>query len=1034
MDSVKVALRIRPLVKNEIDNGCQSCIERIPNEPQVGIGKANQMFTFNYVFDEFEGQSKVYNVAVKHLIENLFKGYNVTILAYGQTGSGKTYTMGTNYSGYGEMGVIPRAVYDIFEIIDNTKGNTYNVTASFIELYNESLYDLLTNKSREQSIVDMREHNNSLVIPGLTEVEVTSPEETLDKLKEGSLGRMVGATAMNAQSSRSHAIFTVNIKITPNENPKETIMSKFHLVDLAGSERSKKTGATGERFREGVNINKGLLVLGNVISQLCEGNHSFINYRDSKLTRLLQDSLGGNSVTLMIACVSPADYNQEESLSTLRYADRAKKIKNKPIVNQDPCVAELSRLRKENEELRLKIIEGGVTTFECPPHHKALEQTVLDKEQLIKELQKDLVAALSANSRNYERNLLEEKMQSALNEKLSHLTDICEKSDGDSALTEIKAMVYEVKAEYIRHEQELIAFEKQSHMNFKSEENGINDEGDDEDDAISTPVKREHVASQAHINEQILKITKSLAMKEELMTKMCETSGYLNSMKNASQENIDKLKMQIAELQKEREELKNLLKQSVSDKTNTSKVSEQRRRRLQELEQRVEALTKRIVEQERIIKMKENSDLNILNLKREIMAMKQMKVRLVHQMKSENEKFRLWKIQRDKELHSLKNQNFKKQNQIRKMEQIHSLQQNVLKRKLEAAAAANKRIMAVLEKQKCCRTKKAKETVYDQIKDRVHEELELIESSYQAERSLESLIQDRAAIKKELGSLNEKLRNVTLSNKEKINLTSEKETLEHEVALRSAEISDLQQKLSDIQDELKRNNWEMLQTLPDAKQAVIYVFNLLIEKCKENLNKSYIIAEHEVIKNENAEEIKNYKRKYDDLMYSHQRKVESLEKEAEEKMVELLKHFNTKQLEESPTNESTAEFSRLMEIIENLKKRIAQLEEEKTANINSNNPKVKTYADAYFKYLQEQPSQIEEPIRKARLTGIFTEDYLAKENCDCKEAMNRTYTKEDLDQEDIDSLNELAPKRMRMDTRPDSIPVLKPFNPLPTNF
>lgn len=123
--------------------------------------------------------------------------------------------------------------------------------------------------------------------------------------------------------------------------------SKFHLVDLAGSERSKKTGTTGDRFKEGVNINKGLLVLGNVISQLGEGNQGFINYRDSKLTRLLQDSLGGNSVTLMIACISPADYNQEETLSTLRYADRARKIKNKPIVNQDPIMAEMIRLRKE---------------------------------------------------------------------------------------------------------------------------------------------------------------------------------------------------------------------------------------------------------------------------------------------------------------------------------------------------------------------------------------------------------------------------------------------------------------------------------------------------------------------------------------------------------------------------------------------------------------------------------------------------------------------------------------------------------------
>ncbi|KAF6202594.1 hypothetical protein GE061_002992 [Apolygus lucorum] len=275
VESVKVALRIRPLVKTEIDVGC-----RLPKEPQVSIGKNNLSYTFNYVFDENEGQGKVYNLAVKNLIENLFKGYNLTILAYGQTGSGKTYTMGTNYNGEGELGVIPRAVYDIFDIIESRKEDTtFGVTVSFLELYNESLYDLLTDKPREQSIVDIREMNNGICIPGLTELQVQNVDNALAILKEGSSGRVVGATAMNAASSRSHAVFTINIKIMNKTNPKDVIASKFHLVDLAGSESSKKTGATGDRFKEGININKGLMVLGNVISQLRDGQHSFINYQ-----------------------------------------------------------------------------------------------------------------------------------------------------------------------------------------------------------------------------------------------------------------------------------------------------------------------------------------------------------------------------------------------------------------------------------------------------------------------------------------------------------------------------------------------------------------------------------------------------------------------------------------------------------------------------------------------------------------------------------------------------------------------------------
>ncbi|KAL1110386.1 hypothetical protein AAG570_007917 [Ranatra chinensis] len=346
MDSVKVALRIRPFVSTEIDSGCRPCIERTPGENQIAVGKRRQFYTFNYVFDEFEGQELVYSTAVRNLLDNLFKGYNVTILAYGQTGSGKTYTMGTNYDGLGELGVIPRAIVDIFEIIKNSPDKEVKVSVSFLELYNESLYDLLTRKSREESIVDLRESQQGISIPGLTTAPVNSMQETLSYLKEGSSGRVTGATAMNATSSRSHAIFTINIRIINRDNPKDAVSSKFHLVDLAGSERSKKTGTTGDRFKEGVNINRGLLNLGNVISQLGEGCQ-YVNYRDSKLTRLLQDSLGGNSVTLMIACISPADYNQDETLSTLRYADRVKKIKNKPVVNQDPQIMEITRLKKE---------------------------------------------------------------------------------------------------------------------------------------------------------------------------------------------------------------------------------------------------------------------------------------------------------------------------------------------------------------------------------------------------------------------------------------------------------------------------------------------------------------------------------------------------------------------------------------------------------------------------------------------------------------------------------------------------------------
>ncbi|XP_070168563.1 chromosome-associated kinesin KIF4-like [Polyergus mexicanus] len=236
----------------------------------------------------------------------------------------------------GEKGIIPRVCHDIFERIKLKEDWSFKVSVSFMELYQEQLYDLLSDKQRNQSIVDIREDGKSIKIVGVTEKQVANVQETLKCLTQGAMARITGAIAMNAHSSRSHVIFKICIHQKQKNDPNTATVAKFHLVDLAGSERCKKTQATGEQFKEGVNINKGLFALGNIISRLGYRTPSaYIGYRDNRLTRLLQDSLDGNSMTLMIACVSPADYNLDETLSTLRYADRARKIKNKPIVNQD---------------------------------------------------------------------------------------------------------------------------------------------------------------------------------------------------------------------------------------------------------------------------------------------------------------------------------------------------------------------------------------------------------------------------------------------------------------------------------------------------------------------------------------------------------------------------------------------------------------------------------------------------------------------------------------------------------------------------
>ncbi|XP_078104271.1 kinesin-like protein KIF21B isoform X3 [Sander vitreus] len=413
---VKVALRIRPQMAKEKIEGCHVCTLVTPGEPQVLLGK-DKAFTYDFVFDIDSEQQHIYQTCVYKLIEGCFEGYNATVFAYGQTGSGKTYTMGTGFDvslGQQEQGIITRAVHQLFEGIQNRRVRAqeagsqppeFKVSAQFLELYNEEVLDLFDgtrdpeSRNRKSNIKIHEDASGSIYTTGVTSRLVQSEEELLQCLKLGALSRTTASTQMNATSSRSHAIFTIylcqmrvcpqaqmqngrgggggggeggggggggengelnGVDSSPIAQPEfETLMAKFHFVDLAGSERLKRTGATGERAREGISINCGLLALGNVISALGDqakkGGH--VPYRDSKLTRLLQDSLGGNSHTLMIACISPSDRDFMETLNTLKYANRARNIKNKVVVNQDKTSQQISALRAEIARLQMELME-----------------------------------------------------------------------------------------------------------------------------------------------------------------------------------------------------------------------------------------------------------------------------------------------------------------------------------------------------------------------------------------------------------------------------------------------------------------------------------------------------------------------------------------------------------------------------------------------------------------------------------------------------------------------------------------------------
>uniref|UniRef100_A0A9J7Y5K7 Kinesin family member 7 n=1 Tax=Cyprinus carpio carpio TaxID=630221 RepID=A0A9J7Y5K7_CYPCA len=362
--TVQVAVRVRPLLPKEILHSHESCITADPEEKRVTLGN-DRHFHCDFVFEENSTQEDVYTECVQPLIEAFFHGFNATVFAYGQTGSGKTYTIGeSNISAFrdDEQGIIPRAVAEIFKLLDENDLTDFSVRVSYMEVYKEVFRDLLEVETASKDIHIREDEKGNVVLSGVKECEVEGLDEVLSLLESGKTARHTGATQMNPHSSRSHTIFTVLMEQRRGGSRAaagtvQILSSKFHFVDLAGSERILKTGNTGERLKESIQINSGLLALGNVIGALGDpkrkGTH--IPYRDSKITRILKDSLGGNAKTLMIACISPSSSDFDESLNTLNYAKRARNIQNRATVN---CRGEPDRV--EGLELQIKALRRAL--------------------------------------------------------------------------------------------------------------------------------------------------------------------------------------------------------------------------------------------------------------------------------------------------------------------------------------------------------------------------------------------------------------------------------------------------------------------------------------------------------------------------------------------------------------------------------------------------------------------------------------------------------------------------------------------------
>ncbi|XP_076851308.1 kinesin-like protein KIF16B isoform X3 [Brachyhypopomus gauderio] len=450
MASVRVAVRVRPMNTREKEL-CAQCIIRMEGNKTTitnlkipdgmtgdSMREKTKTFTYDFSYDSgdhtasgFVSQEKVFKDLGSDVLKAAFEGYNACIFAYGQTGSGKSYTM---MGSPGDVGLIPRICEGLFTRISGMTRRdeaSFRTEVSYLEIYNERVRDLLRRKLAKTYNLRVREHpKDGPYVEDLSKHLVQNYGDVEELMEAGNINRTTASTCMNDTSSRSHAIFTINFTQAKfdAEMPCETV-SKIHLVDLAGSERADATGATGARLKEGGNINKSLVTLGNVISALADMSQDggcsqvkkkqvFVPYRDSVLTWLLKDSLGGNSKTIMIATLSPADVNYGETLSTLRYANRAKNIINKPTVNEDANVRLIRELRAEIARLKALLVQGNQIALLDSPTALSMEEKLHQNEARVLELTKEWT-----NKWNETQNILKEETLALRKEGIGVILD-----------------------------------------------------------------------------------------------------------------------------------------------------------------------------------------------------------------------------------------------------------------------------------------------------------------------------------------------------------------------------------------------------------------------------------------------------------------------------------------------------------------------------------------------------------------------------------------------------------------------------------
>ncbi|ELR62257.1 Kinesin-like protein KIF21A, partial [Bos mutus] len=816
--------RIRPQLAKERIEGCHICTSVTPGEPQVFLGK-DKAFTFDYVFDIDSQQEQIYIQCIEKLIEGCFEGYNATVFAYGQTGAGKTYTMGTGFDVNiieEEQGIISRAVKHLFKSIEEKKHTSiknglpppdFKVNAQFLELYNEEVLDLFDTtrdidaKTKKSNIRIHEDSAGGIYTVGVTTRTVNTESEMMQCLKLGALSRTTASTQMNVQSSRSHAIFTIHLcqtrmcpqidaeSATDNKvisessqmNEFETLTAKFHFVDLAGSERLKRTGATGERAKEGISINCGLLALGNVISALGDKSKraTHVPYRDSKLTRLLQDSLGGNSQTIMIACVSPSDRDFMETLNTLKYANRARNIKNKVMVNQDRASQQINALRSEITRLQMELMEyktgkriideEGVESINDMFHENAMLQTennnlrvrikamqetvdalrtritqlvsdqanqvlvkagegneeisnmihnyikeiedlrakLLESEAVNENLRKNLTratsrspyfsgsSAFSPNIVSSDKETIEiidlakkdlEKLKRKEKKKKKRLQKLEESNREERSVagkednTDTDQEKKEEKNISERENIELEVEESQEVSDHEDEEEEEEEEEDDIEGGESSDESDSESDEKANYQADLANITCEIAIKQKLIDELENSQKRLQTLKKQYEEKLMMLQHKIRDTQLERDQvLQNLGSMESYSEEKAKKVRSEYEKKLQAMNKELQRLQAAQKEHARLLKNQSQYEKQLKKLQQDVMEMKKTKVRLMKQMKEEQEKARLTESRRNREIAQLKKDQRKRDHQLRLLEAQKRNQEVVLRRKTEEA-------------------------------------------------------------------------------------------------------------------------------------------------------------------------------------------------------------------------------------------------------------------------------------------------------------------------------------------------------------